>query len=507
MKHEAMSLVNDVERIMPVARWRMHGVQLWPIIRCRLIWAAFDDSVGQGWARGGALRRIVRRAGAAFRSTGCALSDLARGPALRSPTDAVIVTDGVATTQIGTSAYDVVADPLTELIADAGATVQTWYTTYACPAQRRTEGVLLQWRLDAAQLGMAKIRDRDGQPAALNGYEEFLSMVRAAGLPQQAVALGEMSRLAARIAVMAECFGKWLSATTPRLVFVNCYYSLEGAALMLACMRRGIVSIDVQHGVQGEQHVAYGRWINVPSSGYELLPEHFWCWSELEVRAIRSWAEGRTNRHSAFVGGNPWMEMWQDERSPFVAAADEAVRAVLHPERRTILVTLQWGMTDQTFLTPLLELIATAGKSWTWWLRLHPVMRTRRRQIKAMLHARGLRDVLLDEPSDFALPALLKHSDVHLTYSSSTVLEAAALGVASVVISPASAAYFPDLVRDGLVLELDSLKAEVVMPALATMSLRKRTTRVGGLVQGRTAIRRLLAGAQPQTATAAGSSA
>jgi hypothetical protein len=502
---EAMSLVNDVERIIPVARWRVHGVQLWPIIRSTLIWAAFDDSVGQGWARGGVLRRISRRAGAAFRSTGCALSDLTRGPAFRSPTDAVIVTDGVATTRIGTSACDVLADPLTELIADAGATSQTWYTTYACSARRRTEGILLQWRLDAAQLRIATIRG--GQHAALSGYEEFLSMVRAAGLPERAVALGRLSLLAARVAVMAECFDRWLRATTPRLVFVNNYYSLEGASLVLACMRRGIISIDVQHGAQGEYHAAYGGWVNVPSSGYELLPEHFWCWSEVEVRTIRSWAEGRTNRHSALVGGNLWMDMWLDERAPFVAAANEAVRALLHPERRTILVTLQWGMTDQTFLMPLLALIAAAGKSWTWWLRLHPVMRSRRRQIKAMLSARGLQDVLLDEPSDLALPALLKHSDVHLTYSSGTVLEAAALGVPSVVTGPGSAAGFPDLVRDGLVLQLDSPKAEVVVPALAMMSLRKRTSHRGELGQGLAAVNRLLADSRPLGATSAEGSA
>jgi hypothetical protein len=214
------------------------------------------------------------------------------------------------------------------------------------------------------------------------------------------------------------------------------------------------------------------------------------------VRAIRSWTEGRTNRHSAFVGGNLWMEMWQTERLPFVAAANEAVRALLHPERRTILVALQWGMTDETFLTPLLELIAAAGKSWTWWLRLHPLMRSRRRQIKAMLSAEGLQHVLLDEPSDLALPALLEHADVHLTYSSGTVLEAASLGVGSVVTAPGLATSFPDLVRDGLVLEIDGLKAEVVMPALTMMSLRKRSSRRGYVGQGLAAVSRLLADPQ-----------
>lgn len=502
-----MVLVNEVERDFPVARWRIHGVQLWPIIRSRLSWADFDEAVGAGWARGGSLRRIVRRARAALGSTGCMFSDLTRRPVLRSPTDAVIVTDGVATTTIGPFAYDVMADPLAGLIVEAGATVQTWYTTYACSAQRRTAGVLLQWRLDAAQLGIVTYRDRDGQSAALEGYGDFLRIVQAARLPPQAVAREQMARLAARVSVMAKCFDRWLQATSPRLVFVNCYYSLEGAALVLACRRRGIVSVDVQHGVQGERHVAYGRWANVPSAGYELLPERFWCWSEREVRAIRSWAEGRTNRHSAFVGGNPWMQMWQEEQQPFVAAADKAVRALLHPERRTILVTLQWGMTDRTFLAPLLELIAAADKSWTWWLRLHPVMRSRRGHIKAMLDARGLQDALLDEPSDLALPALLKYADVHLTYSSSTVLDAAAMGVPSVVTSSAAIGSFADLIRDGLVLELASLKAEVAVPALAMMSLRKRTIRSGERGQGLTAVRRLLTGAQPRRAIGAESSA
>jgi hypothetical protein len=66
---------------------------------------------------------------------------------------------------------------------------------------------------------------------------------------------------------------------------------------------------------------------------------------------------------------------------------------------------------------------------------MHPVMMARREEIRAKLTVEGHGEVWLDEPSDLPLPALLQQVHVHLTHSSSTVIEAAEAGVRSVITS------------------------------------------------------------------------
>jgi hypothetical protein len=496
---QAISLANDAERRLPVVQWRRHGVQIWPIIRSRLIWAAFNQAQGNTPVSSETRDRVGRRARDVLRSARVDVGGLASRAALRSPADAVIVTDGVATMKIGKVKYDVLADPLREFIAEAGAVAHTWYTTYACLEPRYTPGALLQWRLDLAQAASLGLTRRDDRAPSWQRYDEFLAAVRVAGLQDATLAADRMSQLAARIAIMAGRFERWLRATSPRVVFVNCYYSLEGSALMLACRRRGIVSVDVQHGVQGPLHVAYGSWCNVPPGGYDLLPDRFWCWSEGEVDAIRAWA-AQTTRHVGFVGGNLWLEKWSDKAAPFVRSAHEAVRTMARPGTHVVLVTLQWGIADRTFLLPLLQLIRDAGGRFSWWLRLHPVMRERRDEIRALLDEHGLQDVLLDEPTELPLPALLQYADIHLTHSSSAVLEAASLGVGSIITGGSGAVFSADLVAAGMVTLMDSFDARVAAPLLDSVAQRRSGgSAVRNTILGRADARRLFA---PATDTA-----
>lgn len=63
----------------------------------------------------------------------------------------------------------------------------------------------------------------------------------------------------------------------------------------------------------------------------------------------------------------------------------------------------------------------------------------------------------LDMATDAPLYALLRHSDVHVTHSSSTVIEAEVFGVPSVIFSAYGAEFFPEQIAAGwaLVAEAD----------------------------------------------------
>src|SRR5262249_5108569 len=84
----------------------------------------------------------------------------------------------------------------------------------------------------------------------------------------------------ARIRSVAAFSRRQLDRLRPAAAFVVSYYSLDGMAFNLACREAGVVSADIQHGVEGDLNAAYGQWSRLPATGYALLPNLFWCWTE-----------------------------------------------------------------------------------------------------------------------------------------------------------------------------------------------------------------------------------
>lgn len=104
---------------------------------------------------------------------------------------------------------------------------------------------------------------------------------------------------------------KLISSIQPNNVFTTCYYGRK-MAFISAAKSLNVKTIDIQHGVQGELHAAYGRWNNVPKSGYCMLPDAFWVWSKNDEQAISAWSSSLTqNMPDVVVTGNPWLIKWK----------------------------------------------------------------------------------------------------------------------------------------------------------------------------------------------------
>jgi hypothetical protein len=256
------------------------------------------------------------------------------------------------------------------------------------------------------------------------------------------------------------------------LVFIVSYYSIEGFALVLACKRLGITSVDLQHGVQGPLHPAYSG-LPRGSGPFQLLPDWFWVWSEEEAEAIDSWSEV-SGQHRALVGGNPWLDLWLEDADVYVRTVNARVEAMRaeYMHKKIVLVTLQPGISNPQQLGLLRELIELAGDGWAWWIRLHPVMMGQRDQIQSALKSLRTKSVDLDRASHFPLYGLLRQVDVHLTHSSSTVIEAEKCGVASVITSLYGAEVYPTQIRRGMAMQCDDT-ASSTLTALEKMSQRK----------------------------------
>jgi hypothetical protein len=128
--------------------------------------------------------------------------------------------------------------------------------------------------------------------------------------------------------------------------------------------------------------------------------------------------------------------------------------------RPAVLITLQWGLHPREQLEPTQRLIAAGQGRFTFWVRLHPSMLERRQEVRALLENSGVYE--LDEPTDLPLPLLLSRSAVHVTHSSSVAVEAAQLGVRTVVTSQLGTELYARLVEAGWVHEEAGEPAQVL---------------------------------------------
>lgn len=249
---------------------------------------------------------------------------------------------------------------------------------------------------------------------------------------------------------LARYFERLLRRHGATRVLVVSYYTVAGFAMMLAASRTGVRAFDVQHGVIDPEHTVYARWQDSPGGAGALMPDGYWTWSGEEARTIR---EGIPVPAEAVIeGGHPFVQAWQ--AGWFDSAAEARSEAIAlakrHPGRRHALVTLQPGLMTEVSLEPVLEAMR-ASKDVVWWVRGHPASQNALPDVRILLDRTGA-TYELEATTRLPLYALLENADVHLTHSSSTVIEAANFGVPSILWSGYGRELFPAVVGAGVAL-------------------------------------------------------
>lgn len=486
-----LQYVNTLEERHPIDEWHVGDVQIWPLVRIRLATAAYKHLAGNVFT---GLDERPARAPLLLRALRERLRDRRMEDSSQRRANVLIVSDGVVTVPLHGQRIEVVADPLADLLRAEGREPLTWLTTYASAIPRSQPSARVQLWMDFHK-ARGTVAAALATKALPPGYREFLADASSLGLPSASVGPEWLVRAAGRLASLRDGIVRRLRRIGPCLVAVNCYYSLQNMALIAACRRLKIPSMDLQHGVQGPLHVAYGPWKRVPGAGWDLLPDRFWCWSETEAAGIRSWAcAGAQERHLPLIGGNPWLELWRTGESPLVREMGLRVAQLCaqRPGRKRVLVSLQWGMSDAAYLLPLRDVIAAADPDLDWWVRLHPLMGERKAEIEKLLQGSGSAAISVTEPTELPLLALLRAADVHATYSSSVVLEAAELGVASVVSGEFGQSSYADLISKGRVFLGEPSQPGFKDSLRAAAALRDRSPPAAD-GRGKEALRELLA--------------
>lgn len=437
----------EIEGRYPVDEWQLDGLHVWPLLRMRIYVALVHQFLGTG-LRGAGQRTHRERILDGMRSVAWQLRarvvDRQGNASPNRAQEAVLLSDGVSFASVEGQWLDRILDPIIAGLAAEGrqSLLLTPMTLVHTP--RHSPSLLIQAHLDAAKAwSTAMTRFRSPPRATVEGLEEMLAELaagnREAELPDYRWLIGQ----AARVRSMMSFFERLIRRTRAKVAFVNTYYSAEGMAFVWAARRAGCITIDVQHGNQFF-NPGYGRWTKVPPSGFELVPHRFWCWSNDEVAVIND-GPGATSAHRALNVGNLWVSYLTDRSGDLVArlrAAKTRTGADIH-----LLLTPSWGLAEHE--TEKLIAAVQLGAEVQWWLRLHPTQVGRREAIKQQLADRGIANVEVDLATDMPLPLVLAEIDANITPDSSTVLDAAAVGVPSVVTTAHGAAVFAEQIARG----------------------------------------------------------
>ena len=463
---EIIDALNTLERQFPVAQWRCGDVHLWPSYRLWLYGNAIDrllltQAPPQTLGRLG--RLADRAARALWRVPLAAWRDRRANAPWSRKAEAVFFSDGVSFTPLNGQWFDRIVDPVMQALDRRGLHSLKLTPLAEAHVPRQYPSRFVQPAIDRIKLLASRQRPALETPH----WEAFEQAAQAAfGAPVPAREWLQMQ--SARLDALARWFGARLQAAGASCAFVNTYYSLEGQAFVQAARRLGMSTVDVQHGMQGEHHAAYARWLQVPAGGYSTLPDEFWVWSDTEAQAIGRWMAG-LGTHRARITGNPWLQRWADDSDPLIAACLAQAGALRRPGSRQVLACLSWGLADEE-TEKLIQAARLCGPDVAWWWRLHPVESGKRAAFAARLQQQGLDGNLVGAATDLPLYALVRSADVTVAHSSTVIQEAAQLGVPSVVTSDYGAEFHAGLVHAG-----QALKATT--PAAIAAAVREMADR------------------------------
>lgn len=145
----------------------------------------------------------------------------------------------------------------------------------------------------------------------------------------------------------------------PRVVFVPAFHMCP--PLISAARSLGILTVDIQHGIQVGWNPLYNDWNEAPKNGYMALPQYFMVWSKKEadnIRKVFPWAK-------PLIIGHTWLA----RQLKHGAALPPSVRTALERSGPTVLVAMQLGIEMPGWLC---EIIEAAPADTKFLVRNHP---------------------------------------------------------------------------------------------------------------------------------------
>lgn len=464
---EYMNYINKLEEEYPVDKWTIADVHIWPLLRFSITNYLHDyeekTAIQNNKMKFYKLKILFNIVKGLFQYLYACIKDLQHKAEL---TEADVIILGFSVDRVFYTPqkkwYDFLRDPFVEKFNMNGIKSLLLELSpqniYKIP--RYSKSHFIQPTLDLILVKSKVNRNVKDTNMILPLYDNFMNRIKK-DYPGICPSI-ELNKLVERVEIIrkiANYFEKIITKTHASMGMVVCYYGDTGMAFNLACRRAGINSVDIQHGIAGELHRAYGRWAKVPREGYELLPAVFWCWSDYEKQSINRWNSNCDGFHSALEGKNLWIEKWKSSDNDFVSFYNKKFNKYKQQASKHILLTLSNGYDCPEFV---LDTIRNSPPFWKWWIRLHPTMvKNSKEKCVRILSNSGCSIEDINFATEIPLMTLLKNVDVHVTGWSAVVYDALPFGVPSIVVHENGEKLFKNEIERDLVTVAYSQKALV----------------------------------------------
>ena len=229
----------------------------------------------------------------------------------------------------------------------------------------------------------------------------------------------------------------------PKYVICPAYFNHESFASTLACNELGIKTIEMQHGVYAQPVYCY--YGHIPKEGYELLPNFFLSWDELQANSINDWAK-KTLRHKAFRYGLNGLSFWLKNKTLLTNKHLLELNNLLsQKDKIKIIFTISDSIDEK-----LPKLIQKTQTNCFWFIRNHPRAQNAPFIIEFIKKMKDLNcsNFEIENTTNAPLYPLLWEMDYHLTMISSVVCEAFQINLPSIIINESGKHLFYDFYKD-----------------------------------------------------------
>jgi hypothetical protein len=238
-------------------------------------------------------------------------------------------------------------------------------------------------------------------------------------------------------------YEKILKKINPKNVYILCYYGEEIMALTAAANQLGINTIEYQHGPQVKIHLAYGSWSKIPDEGFDILPKTFWNWDNFSENILKDWI-ANSKIYKTKVVGNFWIDYWKFKSKSY--KYKDYVLYCIQPYPFTL---------EQLFTKQLITCIKNSQLK--WFVRLHPRQINQMNEVKTFLKEKDILDVInLEQATNDPLPLLLSNAKIHVTNYSGSTLEAATIGLKTIILNAIGNECFSELIHENKAVYIDS---------------------------------------------------
>lgn len=415
---EYINFIAKCEEAFDVSKLQYRGMHTWPIIRCALnnmfVKSGYDALNN---IKGSLLNRIKHIYNA--------LKDIKSIQNIFAKYDIVFFGNGITKSFFQDKWYDYIQEPIIEahevegnrcLFIESGLYLKT-------PRNRKS---FFSRTLDEVATLIAIALS---QCITVNANLAKIELVAGAQIDAKYI-----SRYILHVYVLAKIYSIILKITRPKKVYITCYYSITGLAMVYACNINRIESIDVQHG-NIYNNFAYLSWNHVPEDGYNTLPSSYYLWTQADADLfLQNNGKGFLSKHASKVYGMPWAKFWMGN-SETVAGYTNMLDKIAGGRRLKVLVTLRHDIFGDNDWAKLISVIENTQQNVMWFIRKHPTMQLEVGESLKEICSLKYPNVNYTESSTFPLFSLLRSVDMHITTASAVGIEALAFGVQTIYIS------------------------------------------------------------------------